>query len=79
MHHLALAVSSVKELEEYRRHIASYEVPVSEVREHDFVKSIYLHDPNGVMIEVSTPTRVLTEEDLKKDPKPVAAVKEITG
>lgn len=77
MHHIALAASSEADLEAWRKHIGSFDVPVSEIREHDFVKSVYLHDPNGILIEIAAPSRPLTEEDLKKDAKPVSAVREI--
>jgi catechol 2,3-dioxygenase-like lactoylglutathione lyase family enzyme len=77
MHHLALRAESLEELAARKKHIEGFEVPVSEIREHDFVKSVYLHDPNGIMIEIAYPTRVLTEEDLKKDPKPVMALREM--
>ncbi|HVO32739.1 MAG TPA: VOC family protein, partial [Elusimicrobiota bacterium] len=42
MHHVALRASSEQDLAAWRAHIESCEVPVSEVREHDFVKSVYL-------------------------------------
>ena len=77
MHHVALAASSVKELSAIKKHIEGYQVPVSEIREHDFVKSVYLHDPNGIMVEIACPTRKLVPADLTRDPKPVSALREM--
>jgi catechol-2,3-dioxygenase len=77
MHHVALKVDSEAALESMRQHIAGFNVPVSEIRTHDFVKSIHLHDPNGLLIEIAYQFRPLTAEDFAKDPRPVAAVREM--
>src|SRR5437870_2272349 len=49
MHHLAFKAESVEALESWRAHIASFEVPVSDVRDRDFRQCIVLHDPNGIL------------------------------
>jgi catechol 2,3-dioxygenase-like lactoylglutathione lyase family enzyme len=77
LHHVALKAESVQELESWREHIASFNVPVSDVKDRDFRKCIVLHDPNGIMIEIAAPTRALTDDDLTKDPKPVSALREM--
>jgi catechol 2,3-dioxygenase-like lactoylglutathione lyase family enzyme len=77
MHRLALKAGSPKELEAWRKHIASFNVPVSDIRQQDFRASIVLHDPNGVLIEIAAATRKPTKDDLKKDPKPVLALREM--
>jgi catechol 2,3-dioxygenase-like lactoylglutathione lyase family enzyme len=77
MHHLALRVESFEALEALRTHISGFGVPVSEVRDHDFVKSIYVHDPNGLLVEFAYQHRELTPDDFAKDPRPVAAVREM--
>jgi glyoxalase family protein len=77
MHHIGLQAESVKALEQWREHIASFNVPVSEVRDRDFRKCILLHDPNGILIEIAVSTRQLSDDDLRKDPKPVRALKEM--
>jgi glyoxylase I family protein len=77
MHHLAFRADSEPELEEWQRHIRSFDVHVSEIRTHDFVKSIYLHDPNGILIEIAWQHRPLTEADFSKDAQPVMAVREM--
>lgn len=77
LHHVALKVESLDALEARRAHIEGCGVQVSGIRNHDFVSSIYLHDPNGILIELAVQTRELTEEDFTKDPQPVAAVKEM--
>lgn len=77
MHHIALKADNEADLETFRQHAAKFEVHVSDVREHDFVKSVYLHDPNGVLIELAYQHRPLIEKDFSNDPKPVPAVKEM--
>jgi catechol 2,3-dioxygenase-like lactoylglutathione lyase family enzyme len=77
MHHVALKAASPHELEDWRKHIATFNVPVSDIREQDFTQSIYLHDPNGILIEIAAATRALTDDDLKKDTKPVLALREM--
>jgi len=77
MHHVALKTESANDLEGWRKHIESFNVHVSDVRAQDFTQSIYLHDPNGILIEIAAATRSLTEDDLKKDPRPVLALREM--
>ena len=77
MHHVALKAGSPQELERWREHIATFNVHVSEVRDQDFTKAVYLHDPNGILIEIVAATRILTDADLRKDPKPVLALREM--
>ncbi len=78
MHHLALKAESVKSLEDWRKHIASFNVQVSDVRDRDFRKCILFHDPNGILIEIAASARKFDKKDLEKDPKPVMALKELT-
>jgi catechol 2,3-dioxygenase-like lactoylglutathione lyase family enzyme len=78
MHRLSLKADSVKDLDAWRTHIASFNVPVSEVQDRDFRKCILLHDPNGMVIEIAASTRAFDKKDLELDPKPVVALKEIT-
>ena len=77
LHHLSLKVKSVEALKAWQNHIASFHVPVSDVKDRDFRKCIVLHDPNGILVELAVTTRKFTEKDLKLDPKPVLALKEI--
>lgn len=77
MHHIALAVDSLGELEAFREKLVRKGVGVSEVVDHDFIKSVYFRDPNGILLEVSAYIRELTEGDLVADPDPVPAVKDV--
>ncbi len=76
-HHIALAVDSLGELEAFREKLVRKGVGVSEVVDHDFIKSVYFRDPNGILLEVSAYVRELAEGDLMADPDPVPAVKEV--
>jgi glyoxalase family protein len=79
MHRLSLKAESVKELEQWREHIGSFNVPVSEVRDRDFRKVIILHDPNGIQVEIAVQTRKFSNDDLKKDTKPVPDLREMSS
>jgi catechol-2,3-dioxygenase len=66
MHHVAF-------LEELQQHLRSQDVEVSQIVDHDFIRSIYFHDPDGIL-EASVYTRSLTEADVWADPDPVPSV-----
>ncbi|WP_226358419.1 VOC family protein [Pseudonocardia sp. ICBG601] len=62
--HLALDVSSVEELHEWREHLLRHEVEPVGVVDHDGTwLSLYVFDPNGVRIELTVQTRELGEPD----------------
>ena len=44
-------------------------VKVTEVVDHDWAKSIYFKDPNGVMLEFCYLTRELTDDDARMQPR----------
>lgn len=77
MHHLAFQVDSAQELERLRQDLEAKAVPVSPIVDHDFIQSIYLRDPDGILLEFSAYTRPLGEADRLADPDPVPAVKEL--
>lgn len=63
--HLALHVGSSEELMEYRRRLDASEWPVEMQIQHETIESIYTHDPNGYMVEVTRALRPVTpQEDL---------------
>lgn len=63
--HLALHVTSEEHLLEYRRRLDASEWPVEMQIQHETIESIYTHDPNGYMVEVTRPLRPVTpQEDL---------------
>jgi catechol 2,3-dioxygenase-like lactoylglutathione lyase family enzyme len=63
--HLAIHVDSEDALLEYRRRLDLSEWPVEMQIQHETIESIYTHDPNGYMIEVTRALRPVTpQEDL---------------
>lgn len=63
--HLAIHVDSEDDLLEYRRRLDHSEWPVEMQVKHETIESIYTHDPNGYMIELTRALRPVTpQEDL---------------
>lgn len=63
--HLAIHVETEEDLTEYRRRLDGSEWPVYMQVAHETIESIYTHDPNGYMIEITRPLRPVTpQEDL---------------
>ena len=63
--HLAIHVDSSEHLMEYRRRLDQSEWPVEMQIQHETIESIYTHDPNGYMVEVTRALRPVTpQEDL---------------
>lgn len=63
--HLAIHVDSDEHLMEYRRRLDDSEWPVEMQIQHETIESIYTHDPNGYMVEVTRALRPVTpQEDL---------------
>lgn len=63
--HLAIHVDSAEHLTEYRRRLDASEWPVQMQIQHETIESIYTHDPNGYMIEITRAMRPVTpQEDL---------------
>ena len=63
--HLAIHVDSQDDLMEYRRRLDASEWPVEMQIQHETIESIYTHDPNGYMVELTRPMRPVTpQEDL---------------
>jgi catechol 2,3-dioxygenase-like lactoylglutathione lyase family enzyme len=63
--HLAIHVDSEEDLLEYRRRLDASRWPVEMQIQHETIESIYTHDPNGYMIEVTRALRPVTpQEDL---------------
>ena len=54
VHHLALAVASVDELEAWRDYLRSRSVDCTDVFDRRPPRSIYLRDPDGTIVEIST-------------------------
>ena len=63
--HLALHVQSEEHMLEYRRRLDASEWPVEMQIQHETIESIYTHDPNGYMVEITRALRPVTpQEDL---------------
>lgn len=63
--HLAIHVDTEQDLLEYRRRLDASEWPVEMQLQHETIESIYTHDPNGYMFEITRALRpVLPQEDL---------------
>ena len=63
--HLAIHVDDEEALLEYRRRLDASDWPVEMQVRHETIESIYTHDPNGYMFEITRPMRPVTPaEDL---------------
>ncbi|ALG84759.1 VOC family protein [Gordonia phthalatica] len=63
--HLAIHVDDEEDLMEYRRRLDDSEWPVEMQVMHETIESIYTHDPNGYMVEITRALRPVTpQEDL---------------
>jgi catechol 2,3-dioxygenase-like lactoylglutathione lyase family enzyme len=76
MHHLSFEVP-LEKLPEYRDNLRAAGVEVSEITRHapqidgdsdDLLQSLYFSDPDGVVLEFSSFTRALSEEDVAGAP-----------
>lgn len=52
--HIAFEVESMEQLKAWRRHINKMGRPCFGPINHEFVHSIYMYDPNGVQVELTT-------------------------
>jgi len=64
-YHFAFESGSEAALEEKRQELVAKGVQVSEVVDHDWAKSIYFKDPNGMQLEFCCLTRNFTDEDAR--------------
>lgn len=55
--HVALGVEALEDLFRLKDRFAAAGVPASDVVDHGFLYSVYLHDPNGVSVECCCPAR----------------------
>lgn len=56
VHHVALSVASPDELDAWRDYLRSREVDCTDVFERGGLRSIYLRDPDGVIVEIAAAT-----------------------
>ncbi len=64
-YHFAFEAGNEAALEQKRQELISKGVQVSEIVDHDWAKSIYFKDPNGMQLEYCCLTRELNEDDAK--------------
>ena len=62
-YHFAFEVESVAALEVKRAELIAKGVRVTPVVDHEWMKSIYFKDPNGLLLEYAVQTRALTADD----------------
>ena len=56
VNHIALRVDSVAELRAAKARLEAAGVEVLGVTDHHIIESIYFFDPNGIRVELTTPT-----------------------
>lgn len=54
--HLALEVDDIEEVLGYKKRLEAAGVEVRGIVDHEFIKSIYFFDPNGLRLEITTRT-----------------------
>ncbi|MGH8013598.1 MAG: VOC family protein [Candidatus Binataceae bacterium] len=62
-YHFAFDVGSEAGLEQRQRELRDKGVEVTEIVDHEWAKSIYFKDPNGLMLEYCCMTRELGKDD----------------
>ena len=55
VHHIALSVASADELDAWRDYLRSRDVDCTDVFDRGGLRSIYLRDPDGTIVEIATP------------------------
>lgn len=63
VNHIALRVDSVADLLAAKARLEGAGVEVLGVTDHHIIESIYFFDPNGIRVELTTPTVPQTEMD----------------
>ena len=53
VNHFAMQVGTVAQVETWKKRLEDAEVEVVGVTDHEFVKSIYFFDPNGIRLEIT--------------------------
>lgn len=66
-HHLALAVETEEELAGWRDYLTAQGIPVTDVMDRTYFKSVYLRDPDGHIIELATQGPGLTADEPLED------------
>jgi catechol 2,3-dioxygenase-like lactoylglutathione lyase family enzyme len=74
-YHFAFEAGSEAALQRKREELAAKGVPVSEIVDHDWAKSIYFKDPNGMQLEYCCYTREFSADDARMQDRFKASIK----
>ncbi|WP_101789066.1 VOC family protein [Nonomuraea indica] len=77
--HIALNVQDEEDLLEYRRRLDESEWPVEMQVMHETIESIYTHDPNGYMLEITRQLRPVTPQEDLDAQLTIAALCDVTA
>jgi catechol 2,3-dioxygenase-like lactoylglutathione lyase family enzyme len=75
MHHIAFTAASEDEVLAWREHLKASGVKVTRMIDHDFCKSIYFADPDGMQLEISYWVRALDRRDISDNVLERAGIK----
>jgi catechol 2,3-dioxygenase-like lactoylglutathione lyase family enzyme len=76
-YHFAFEAGSEAALEEKRHELLARGVDVTDVVDHDWAKSIYFKDPNGIQLEFCCFTRNLNSDDARMQPRAEISVERL--
>jgi catechol 2,3-dioxygenase-like lactoylglutathione lyase family enzyme len=76
-YHFAFEVGTEAALREKRAELAAKGVHVTDVVDHEWAKSIYFKDPNGMQLEYCTYTREFNEDDARMQPRFEISVRDL--
>lgn len=68
-YHFAFEAGSLPGLDDKRRELLGKGVDVTDLVDHDWAKSIYFKDPNGIQLEYCCYTRALNDDDARMQPR----------
>lgn len=76
-YHFAFEAGTEAALVEKRHELLAKGVEVTEVVDHDWAKSIYFKDPNGIQLEFCCYTRDLSADDARMQPRAETSVRRL--
>lgn len=76
-YHFAFEAGTEAALVEKRKELLGRGVEVTDVVDHDWAKSIYFKDPNGIQLEFCCYTRDLTADDARMQPRAEISVRRL--
>ena len=76
-YHFAFEAGSEAALDEKRNELLARGVDVTEVVDHDWAKSIYFKDPNGIQLEFCCFTRDLNDDDARMQDRAEISVRRL--